>query len=93
MVPITGISKIATQRPQTTIIETPIKPETTVETTEIGTSEPQTTTIQQETLMLPACVCRCKIVTYNLSGFTLDENIKRLIENTVIDKKRYFSLQ
>ena len=28
-----------------------IKPETTVETTEIGTSEPERTTIQQETSM------------------------------------------
>ena len=63
------------------------KPEITVETTEIGTSEPETTTIQQETSMLPACVCTCKIVTHILSGFTLEENIKQLIENTMIDKK------
>jgi len=80
-------SSITAQRSQTTIIVTTIKPETTVETTEIGTSEPETTTIQQETSMLPACVCTCKIVTHILSGFTLEENVKRLIENTMVDKK------
>ena len=87
VVPITGISTITKERSQPTAIETTIKRETTVETTEIGTSEPETTTTQQETSMLPKCVCTCKIVTYNLSRFTLEENIKRLIENTVIDKK------
>jgi hypothetical protein len=35
-VPDAEISTIATQRSHTTIIETTIKPETTVETTEIG---------------------------------------------------------
>ena len=74
-------SSITTPRSQTTIIVTTIKPETTVETTKIGTSEPETTTIRQETSMLPACVCTCKIVTYILFGFTLEENVKRLIEN------------
>jgi hypothetical protein len=74
-------SSITTQRSQTTIIVTTIKPETTVETTKIGTSEPETTTIQQETSMLPACVCTCKIVTHISFGFTLEENVKRLIEN------------
>ena len=89
MVPSTEISAITTQRSQTTTIETTIKSETTVtvETKEIGTSEQETTAIQQEASMLPACVCTCKIVTNILSGFTLDENIKRLIENTMIDKK------
>jgi hypothetical protein len=86
-VPDTEISTIATQRSHTTIIETSIKPGATVETTEIGTSEPETTTIQQETSMLPARVCTCKIGTHNWSRFTLEENAKRLIENTVIDKK------
>ena len=80
-------SSITTQRSQTTIIVTTIKRESTVETTKIGTSEQETTTIQQETSMLPACVCTCKIVTHILSGFTLEENVKRLIENIVIDKK------
>ena len=37
--------------------------------------------------MLPACVSTCKIVTHILSGFTLEDNVKRLIENTMIDKK------
>ena len=37
--------------------------------------------------MLPACVCTCKSATHILSGFTLEENVKRLIENTVIDNK------
>jgi len=50
-------------------------------------SQPETTAIQQETSMLPACVCTCKIVTHILSCFTLEENVKRLIENTVINKK------
>ena len=62
-------------------------PETTVETTGIGTSEPETTTIQQETSMLPACVCTCKIATHILSGLTLEKNVKHLIENIVVDKK------
>ena len=88
--PNTGILTNPTQRSQTTIIETTIKPEATVETTEIGTSEPETTTIQHETSMLPACVCTCNIATHILSGFTLEENVKYLIENTVIDKKKYF---
>ena len=87
VVPDTEISTIATQRSHTTIIETTIKPETTVETPEIGTSEPETTTIQQETSMLPARICTCKIGTTNWSGCTLEENVKPLIENTVIDKK------
>ena len=69
------------------MIENTIKPETTVETTEIGTSEPETTTIQQKTSMLPACVCICKILTHILFGFTVEENIKHLIENTLINKK------
>ena len=63
MVPNTGILTNPTQRSQTTMIETTIKPEATVETTELGTSEPETTTIQHETSMLPACVCTCKIAT------------------------------
>lgn len=42
-------------------IATNIKPETTVVTTEIDRSQPETTTFQQETSMLPACVCTCKI--------------------------------
>jgi len=75
------------QQSPTTIIENPVKPETTVETTTISTSETETTTFQQETSILAKCVCTCKIVTHNLSGFTLEENIKRLIENTMIDKK------
>jgi hypothetical protein len=29
----------------------------------------------------------CKLVTHILSGFTLEEGVKRLIETTVIDKK------
>ena len=58
-VPNTGISTTPTPRSQTTIIETTVKPETTVETTEICMSEPETTTIQQETSMLPACVFTC----------------------------------
>ena len=33
------------------------------------------------------CICTCKIVTHILSGFTLEEDVKRLIETTVIDKK------
>ena len=37
--------------------------------------------------MFPARVYTCKIGTHNWSGFTLEENAKRLIENTVIDKK------
>jgi len=86
-VPNTGISTLATQRPQTTIIETTFIPETTVETTEIGTSETETTTIQQETSVLPACACTCRIATHILSRFTLEENVKRLITNTVIYKK------
>jgi hypothetical protein len=65
VVPDAEISTIATQRSHTTIIETTIKPETTVETTEIGTSEPETTTIQQETSMLPTRICACKISTHN----------------------------
>ena len=85
MEPTTGISTIAKQRSQTTTIETASKPETTVEATEIGTSEPESTTIQREASMLPKCVCMCKIVTHNLSGLTVEENVKRLIENTVID--------
>ena len=36
---------------KTYILENSINPETTVETTEIGTSEPERTTIQQETSM------------------------------------------
>ena len=55
----TGISTTSTPRSQTTIIETTAKPETTVETTEMCMSEPETTTIQQETSMLPAYVCTC----------------------------------
>ena len=74
-------SSITTPRSQTTIIVTTIKPETTVETTKIGTSEPETTTIRQETSMLPACVCTCKIVTHISFGFTLEESANRLIEN------------
>ena len=50
-------------------------------------SEPETTTIQQETSMLPTRICACKIGRHNWSGFTLEKNAKRLIENTVIDKK------
>ena len=38
--------------------------EATVVTTEIDMSQPETTAIHQETSMLPACVCTCKIVTY-----------------------------
>ena len=72
---------ITTQRSHTTSIVTTIKPETTIETAKTGTSEPETTTIQQETSMLPACVCMCKIVTHISFGFTLEENVKRLIEN------------
>jgi hypothetical protein len=34
-----------------------------------------------------ACVCTCIIATHILSGFTLKENIKHLIENTVISQK------
>ena len=64
VVPNTGISITSTQRSQTTMIETTIKPEATVETTEIGMSKPETTTIQRETLMLPACVCTCIIATH-----------------------------
>ena len=64
VVPNTGISITSTQRSQTTMIETTIKPEATVETTEIGMSKPETTTIQQETSMLPACVCTCIIATH-----------------------------
>ena len=60
-------------------IATNIKPETTVVTTEIDRSQPETTTFQQETSMLPACVCTCKILTHILSGYTLEENFKRLI--------------
>ena len=75
VVPDIEMSSIATQRSHTTIIETTIKPEATVETTEIGTSEPETTTIQHETSMLFACVCTCKIATHILSGFTLEENV------------------
>ena len=37
--------------------------------------------------MLPACVCTCKSITHILSGFSLEEDVKRLIEDTVIDKK------
>ena len=85
--PNTGILTNPTQRPQTTMIETTIKPEATVETTERGTSGPETTTIQHETSILPACVCTCKIATHILSGFTLEENVRYLIENTVIDQK------
>jgi hypothetical protein len=80
VVPNTGILTNATQRSQTTMIETSIKTEETVETTEIGTSEPETTTIQHETSVLPACVCTCKIATHILSGFTLEENVRYLIE-------------
>jgi hypothetical protein len=87
VMPNTGISSITTQRSQTSIIESAIKPEATVETTELCTSEPERTTIQQETSMLPACICTCKIVTYIVSGFTLEENVRRLIENTLIDKE------
>ena len=72
---------ITTQRSHTTSRVTTIKPETTIETAKTGTSEPETTTIQQETSMLPACVCMCKIVTHISFGFTFEENAKRLIEN------------
>ena len=87
MVPNTGNLTNPTQRSQTTMIETRFQPEATVEKTEIGTSEPETTKIQHETSMLPACVCTCKIATHILSGFTLEENVRYLIENTVIDKQ------
>jgi hypothetical protein len=61
-------SSITTSRSQTTIIVTTIKPETTVETTKIGTSEPEATTIQQETSMLPfSYSCKLKnLFVYHL---------------------------